>query len=307
MRTVFLLALFFLIPASTAAQDATASTRPVLTVDGADESEGDCERMTDQVRVQGRLGGFEEWQILELLAPLRVGKTESGEDAYCVKHFFRECPKVIESFYFRNGYPETKVEINVSSFTGERPTLYILVTALRGCEIGEVTVESDGGVGKWVIADCMPSGEAFSIRENPATRFEPRIRAVLKDAGIANPDIVILPAGEKMTSDSRLRTDFLVFIEKEKSNALIADIQLVGLRKTRPIVARRELLISPGDRFRPSMLEYSLKNLRQLGFFTEVKVESLSYEHQGKGIVIVISFKEIENRQPVSFSPGIQP
>jgi outer membrane protein assembly factor BamA len=307
MRKAFLIAFLLFMPVSVGAQNMTAPTRPVLTVDGLDESEGDCERMTDQVRVQGRLGGFEEWRILELLAPLRVGKTESGEDAYCVKHFFRECPKVIESFYFQNGYPETKVEINVSSFTGDRPSLFVRVDASKGCEIGKVTIESDGRVGTWVVADCMPSGEAFSIRENPQARFEPRMRAVLKEAGISNPDIVILPVGEEMTPDHRLRTNFLVFIEKEKSNAVIADIQLAGLYKTRPLVARRELLISPGDRFRPSMLEYSLKNLRQLGFFTEVKVESLSYEHQGKGIVIVISFKEIENRQPVSFSPGIQP
>lgn len=306
MRMAFLIAFLLFLPVSVGAQNTTASTRPVLTVDGADESEGDCERMIDRVGVHGRLGGFEEWRILELLAPLRVGKTESGEDAYCVKHFFRECPKMIESFYFRNGYPEIKVEINVSSFTGERPALSVRVDASKGCEIGKVTIESDGGIGKWVIADCMPSGEAFSIKENLQDRFESRIRAVLKEAGIPNPDIVILPVGDEMTPDHRLRKDFQVFIEKEKSNAVIADIQLVGLRKTRPVVARRELLISPGDRFRPSMLEYSLRNLHQLGFFTEVKVESLSYEHQGKGIVIVISFKEIENRQPVSFSPGIQ-
>lgn len=304
MRKFVFLALLFVSPMVQAAYGESSNDRTASTFARA---EGDCERMTDQVRVQGRLGGIEERRILELLAPLKVGRTATGEEVFCVRHFLQTCPRVLESFYFRNGYPETKVEIEVSAADGSNPFLLVQITASKGCEVGEVWVQSDGGVGAGVIAACMPTGETFSVKENPQTRFEPRIRAVLKEVGVANPDIVIFPISYGVTPDDRLRKNFLIFIEKEKSDVLIADVQFVGSKRIRTEVLRSDVVIAPGERVRPSMIAYSLKALRSLGFFSEVKVEILPDQHSRGAKVIVFTFKDLENLQPISSGIGSQP
>lgn len=84
------------------------------------------------------------------------------------------------------------------------------------------------------------------------------------------------------TADSRRRIDTVivithdVFDRREAERNLIFALANAMRFKTRPEIVRRELLFSPGDRYDPDRIAESARNLRRMGIFRDVAIDTFS-------------------------------
>ncbi len=88
------------------------------------------------------------------------------------------------------------------------------------------------------------------------------------------------------TADSRGQIDTVIVVTHDVFDESEAERNLVfalvnGLRfKTRPGIVRRELLFAPGDRYDPDRIAESERNLRRLGIFRDVTIDTFRVERR---------------------------
>ena len=114
-----------------------------------------------------------------------------------------------------------------------------------------------------------------------------------KFATVKLPDVGSLPAGGAV---------YEVTID-EGAVVSYRDVFVEGNLHTKEYVIRRELKIKKGDRYDPSALRESRRNLMRLGFFESVSLEEVNYNPLTAEQDLVVVVRERKKRS-VKFRPG---
>lgn len=82
----------------------------------------------------------------------------------------------------------------------------------------------------------------------------------------------------------------------------IREIEITGLKTTRPIIVRREIELKRGDKFNKSKLRYSQRRIYGLGFFSMVNVRMV--RHEPDSVDLVFTVRELKSRF-LNFGAGL--
>jgi outer membrane protein insertion porin family len=175
----------------------------------------------------------------------------------------------IEARYREEGYIDAMVAGYDTSFDDEGKRVILTINVEEG---GLYTIS---GV-EWVGASDFASDaleELTEIEEGDIYRpplADETIRAAYDWYGERGYIHARIASVEDVEDDNRLRLEFVV---DEASPAHIGQIHIVGNKRTKEKVIRRELTVSPGDLYQTSDVIASQRRIANLGFFNGPMVE----------------------------------
>ncbi len=102
--------------------------------------------------------------------------------------------------------------------------------------------------------------------------------------------------------DSDLRSVVISIDIKENEQILVSNIKIKGLEKTRKYVVEKELDFKNGEVLTQSKLQNSSQNLRSLGVFTKVNIDTTKKSGDKKGRTILVDLSE---KKPGVFTTGV--
>ncbi len=227
---------------------------------------------------------FKDKKIAKVIKTRRKRFFRSG---YLKEDILGEDVERIISFYEKNGYIDATADFSIEYLYKGQVEVNFQVDEGRRYFVGSVAV-----VGNDIISDKelvrsmenIAEGKIFS-RDKLSVDIA-SIRNLYFDRGY------IFAQVEEATSLDPDSGEVEVKIEIEEGGlAYIERVKIQGNTRTRDIVIRRELKMSPGDRFDGAKLRRSKERLNNLGYFEEVGFDiedSDSYDRKN----LVVNVKE---------------
>ena len=205
--------------------------------------------------------------------------------------------KAIEDFYHNEGYLKAVVLNHDEKLNDEKKRVTILITVKEGVKFTLGTVAIKGNI----LFDDSEMLKAFGLKKGDLLRKGDlddgahRMRMLYGDKGYIYASVV-----PDMVYDDDLKKVDITFQVNEGGVAYVQDVKIVGNYKTQDYVIRRELDISPGDKFEASHIVQSQKNLYNLGFFEEVNIDTEPGDTPDKMILVF----RVKERKTGSISLG---
>ncbi|GAN78938.1 outer membrane protein assembly factor BamA [Acidocella aminolytica] len=205
---------------------------------------------------------------------------------------------LLHKFYFHKGYANFQVVSVNANLSPDRKSFYLAYTVDEGAryKIGSIKVVSNihnlteselrGLVplskGDWFDGDALQEGvEALNKRAlNLGYAF-----------ATVNPDV---------TLDHKNHTVNIVLNVVNGPRVWIQRIDIVGNTRTEDKVIRRELTVAEGDAYNQSQIDQSTKNIKNLGFFKNVKMST----DQGSTPQQVVLKTSVQEQATGQFSLG---
>jgi len=183
---------------------------------------------------------------------------------------FRRGLDAMTQKYFSSGYLDFKI-VNVdTNFNESKDKIFIDINVSEGIQykLGEVTFE--GELGNQSLSDLssvitMKTGDVFN-RSLIMSNIQ-NLTDVFSDQGYA------FVAIDPITSDflDSVNIKFVISLNKK---VYINRITISGNTRTQDSVIRREISLNEGGLFSSSKLRNSIKKLRRLGYFSDVKMDA---------------------------------
>ncbi len=183
---------------------------------------------------------------------------------------FRKGLDAMTQKYFSSGYLDFKI-VNVdTNFNESKDKIFIDINVSEGIQykLGEVTFE--GELGNQSLSDLssvitMKTGDVFN-RSLIMSNIQ-NLTDVFSDQGYA------FVAIDPITSDflDSVNIKFVISLNKK---VYINRITISGNTRTQDSVIRREISLNEGGLFSSSKLRNSIKKLRRLGYFSDVKMDA---------------------------------
>jgi outer membrane protein insertion porin family len=206
---------------------------------------------------------FKDKKIRKVIKARQKGFFRSG---YMKKEVLDEDVERIKSFYEQHGYIDATIDHSVETLQKGFVNIRIKIDEGKQYFVGDVTIDGNDVISKEEILHKMEEikpGGVFS-REKLTVDIA-NIRTIYFDRGyiFANVD-------ESTSLDQNTGKVGVKIKVQEGGLAYIKRINIEGNTRTRDIVIRRELRLSPGDRFDGGKLRRSRERLNNLGYFEDV-------------------------------------
>lgn len=191
----------------------------------------------------------------------------------------------VKAFYRRKGHTDVEVSYEIKPDSNKNYLLYIIITIKEGKKylVGSVAVEGNKDISKNEILarlkECIP-GKVFS--QGALRQDILNMQGLYFDRGYIS--CVIQETTSLNTYTGRVD---IIYNITENEVSYVDKIKIKGNVKTKDIVIRRELRISPGDRFDGEKLKRSKERLVNLGFFEEISYDTEDTASSNKKDLVV--------------------
>lgn len=188
------------------------------------------------------------------------GNSSYAEDTY------EEDKKKVVAFYQQNGYRNAEITRDSLYYDDQRRHLFIDITVSEGPKytFGDITWDGNEQVPDAQIQDLIVASRGAVYSSERVDKSREGMEVLYNDLGY----IASVVEPRQTPADSN-RIDVHFHITENKPWK-IRQVTISGNTKTKDRVIRRELWIRPGQTFRRSLIERSMRNLQQLNFFANV-------------------------------------
>ena len=175
----------------------------------------------------------------------------------------------IVAFYYNHGYVRVKVGEPKIERKGKEIYIFIPIEEGNQYRIGKLEIKGD------LIEPKSKLLKRLKLKEKGVYSQESLQEDIMKLSRIyANKGFAYAEVTPQIKIDDDRHLVNITYNIKRGVKVYIGRIEIEGNTKTRDKVIRRELWVSEGETFSKSLLEESLGNLRRLGYFEDVKVET---------------------------------
>ncbi len=201
----------------------------------------------------------------------------------------------IEQHYQKNGYIDAKVsdirfeDISAAEDKTKKIRIVFVITEGEQWTLGTIAVE-----GNTIFSDETVQSQ-ISMKPGAVLDIQSVNSEISKIADLYWNDGYIynsINIAEKRDEEKHV-VDFTVSIT-EQGQAVVEDILINGLTKTKPHVFERELTIKVGDVFSKAKMIQSGQNIYNTGLVTDVQFDILYGSEEGK---VVLEFRVVEGNQ----------
>ncbi|MCD6527990.1 MAG: outer membrane protein assembly factor BamA [Desulfuromonas sp.] len=181
--------------------------------------------------------------------------------------------ELIKDAYFNEGYIRVRVKQPLITLSDDRDEMDILIEIDEGQQyvLGSMSVDGDLLKDEQALLSILKfkAGDVFS-REQLRDDIK-RLNDYYANRGYAyvNVSPMTMINNEQKTVD-------VTFQIEQGVKVYIGRVNIAGNTKTRDKVIRREMVLVEGDLYSATRLESSRKRVNNLGFFSEVNVDSVS-------------------------------
>lgn len=196
----------------------------------------------------------------------------------------------IARYYHDNGYANARIISGVAELSSNKKG-FVLTFAIDEGEqykFGDVKVKSS--ISKLSDKDLSDDfyckkGEKFS-----STLLEVDNATIAKNAG--KKGFSAVKVEPKIEKDDKNKTVNVVFNVTEGEKIYISKIVIKGNTRTRDHVIRREIAIEEGDAYNQALINMAEGNLRSLGFFKVVNVETIPDPNAPDKCIVQVNVEE---------------
>jgi len=196
---------------------------------------------------------------------------------------------IIRDQYFNVGHVRVDIKQPHIVLSEDRTEMDIFIEIDEGPQynLGSVDIKGDLLLEKQEMLDMLDftPGEVFS-REKMRNNMD-RLDSMYSNRGYAYVNVV-----PQTLIDDETKEVNLTFNVEQGIQVEIGRINISGNTKTRDKVIRREMTLVEGDLFSSGRLESSKKRVNNLGFFSEVNVDSIPREDDESIMDVDVDVKE---------------
>lgn len=191
---------------------------------------------------------------------------------------------LLRRYYRSEGYADFKVRSAYAELTPERDSFLLTFTVDEGprYRFGEIDIESTLTEDNQKLREAMLTRPGDLFNANDIESTIDKIVEELGDKGFAFVDI-----DPVLDRDKETQTVDLTYSIQEGPRVYIERIDIQGNLSTLDKVIRREFRLAEGDAYSTSKLRRSEQRLRNLGYFSEVSVETVGGSAPDKVIIVV--------------------
>ncbi|MBF0244185.1 MAG: outer membrane protein assembly factor BamA [Planctomycetes bacterium] len=182
----------------------------------------------------------------------------------------------LQGYYRRSGYLDAKVTQGKSSFSENKKWLYLQVEVQEGplyvvdrIDIqGNRIVSNNGLLEKIRLKEGMPYSD-FGLQDQPGRlELEDNIEKYYGEIGRIFTEVRSRSIIDEKNAHVTIAAEVV-----EGDEIFVEQVKVEGNVKTADVIIRRELTFFPLERVNTSLIRESYRNLMNLGFFEEVKIE----------------------------------
>jgi len=281
-----------------------------------DIDEGEVARINSMKITGAKIN--EEEDLLDLF--------EIGEPSFFIINYFTKKDhyskvaldagiEAMKSFYINSGYLDFKVEKIKTELSENKQSIDINIQIIEGEEYKIGTIQFTGDLLNQSISDLkalLTISEGNVFKRKKVIESVQAITDVFADQGYA-----FATVNPVSSEDSKKHTiDLNIKISLNKK-VYINRITIIGNTRTQDEVIRREIGINEGGLYSNTELDESIKKIKRLGFFSDVKMEVLKLKGFKDKIDLHFSVEETKtgtfsvgishsNSSGVSFNVGIK-
>jgi len=198
--------------------------------------------------------------------------------------------ELLGQYYRDNGYINFSVVNAIGELDSVTGNFVITFTVNEGSryEFGEVSISNrlDESYTP-LIANLITTKASNYYDESKINTNKTKLVDFMKSNG--NPFVTVSVA-EEINESSKIVN--LTYVIENGPPVYIERIEITGNQRTYDYVIRRELKVSEGDALNKTYLNQSIRNLRKLNFFSDVKLNTLDGSAPDKKVIrIVVSEK----------------
>ena len=221
----------------------------------------------------------------------------------------------VKSKYLESGFLDVKVTGSVFDVNDKNTSISLKVNIVEGKQYFIDSIEWSGDIeniekSKLINTFKVKSGEIFS--RSKILKGANKVKDLFSNIGYAKSSVTT----SLKPSDKENFLKLLVRVEK-KDKMYVNRIEISGNNTTQDDVIRRKLLILEGQEFSQSQLDESVKNIKRLGFFSDVKIQTKISSKNSDKFDIFITVEETKtgefsiglshsNASGAAFNTGIQ-
>lgn len=175
----------------------------------------------------------------------------------------------LTAFYYNHGYVQVNVGMPSIRLSRDKRYLYITIQIEEGEQYfaGDIDIQGDLLGKKKDLFNLVKLEKGDVFNYGRMRQDIQKIRTMYRNAGYAYVNVNPLTRINKATNNVDLTYDI------QKGNKVyFGRIEVVGNKKTRDYVIRRELEIEEGELFSETEMEVSKRKIRRLGYFDKVEI-----------------------------------
>ncbi len=245
-----------------------------------------------RINVDGNVK-YKDKQIIKVIKTRAKTFFSSG---YLNQETLDEDMERVLSFYEQNGFIDAAVDHEIAELPKGLIDINIHINEGKQYMAGHITLGGNSVVAEDEILAAMENikqGKVFS-REKLSVDIS-KIRALYFDRGYIFADVKDTTSLDPVTGLVDIKLDII-----EGGLAYVDKIKIQGNTRTRDIVIRRELRISPGERFDGGKLKRSKERLNNLGYFEDVGFDIEDTDQSDRKDLVV----QVKEAKTGSFSFG---
>jgi len=180
--------------------------------------------------------------------------------------------ELLRKFYLENGYVDFKIEDANAELSPDSNDFFITYVLSEGerYKVGDVTITTtmpDLKVDDLKDTITLKKGDWYNINE-----IESTVTKMTNKLGNMQFAFVDINPSVKRDKDNKVVT--IEFVVNEGQRTFIGNINVAGNTRTLDKVIRREFELNEGDPFNKDKLSNSEKNIKNLGYFSKVDVQT---------------------------------
>ena len=206
--------------------------------------------------------------------------------------------ELLRRYYLKNGYVDFRVVSAIAELTSNKKNFFITFTIIEGdrYKVSDVDVKvSIPELDKEDFLEVIETEKNEWYSSDDVDKSLENIESLSGSMGYAFVDVA--PRIKRDQKDKTLTVNYTV---KEGKKVFVENIDIVGNRRTLDKIIRREFLISEGSPFSSEKVKKSKDELRRLGIFEKVEVETESGSSPDRVNVNV----EVQERATGEFTIG---
>ena len=195
----------------------------------------------------------------------------------------------LEAFYFNRGYLKFSIESSQVSLSRDKKSIYITFNINEGNQytIDDVNVVGDVPIDENIYLPLLESQKGLIYSQAQITQLEEFFTTILGNQGYAFAEVAGRP--DMSSSDQKVN---LTFVIDSGKRTYTRKILFTGNDITQDHVLRREMRQFEGAWTSDDRIEAGKIRLERLGYFKEVKVETVPVSGTDDQIDIVYSVEE---------------
>jgi outer membrane protein insertion porin family len=193
--------------------------------------------------------------------------------------------ETLRRFYFNHGYADFRIVSATADYDRQQNSFFLTFTVDEGerYKYGDVKVETslaELNADDLKALTLTRSGDTYSARD--VDKSLEALTTAVAAKGYAF--VQVRPRGDRDFANHTISVTYFI---DEGSRAYIERINIIGNTRTRDYVIRREFDIGEGDAYNQVLIEKAERKLKNLGYFSNVRIWSEAGSSADKVIVNV--------------------